>query len=86
MLWQGRRYPVSRIERRWRTPEGPAFCIRTKPGQRFELLYHEVQDRWLIRVLPEIDCTGQRQAKILPFPPRVVCPDGLQTTDEEVQY
>gem|GEM_PF-6484734 len=86
MLWQGQRYPVTRIERRWRTPEGPAFCIRTKPGQRFELLYHEVQDRWLIRVLPEIDCTGQRQAKILPFPPRVVCPDGLQTTDEEVQY
>ena len=67
MVWQGQRYPVTRIESRWRTPEGPAFCVRTETGERFELHYHEAQDGWTIRALPETELTGQDQAKILPF-------------------
>lgn len=53
VIWQGQRCPVTRIEQRWRTPQGPAFRVCTEPGERFELQYHELEDRWVIRALPE---------------------------------
>jgi hypothetical protein len=86
VLWQGRRYPVIRVESRWRTPEGPAFCVGTGSGERFELVYREIQDRWVIRVLPNRDKTAQEKAKILPFPPQAVSAGGQPKTDEEVQF
>ena len=49
--WQGRHYRAVHIEQRWRTPDGPAFRLRTEGGERFELRYHELEDRWLIRTL-----------------------------------
>ena len=51
VIWQGCRYPVSRVEERWRTPEGPAFRVQVETEQVFELRYHEVEDRWTIREL-----------------------------------
>jgi hypothetical protein len=49
VIWQGGRYPVACIEERWRTPEGPAFRLRSDSGLRFELHYHELEDRWTIQ-------------------------------------
>ena len=51
MVWQGRRFPVAGIERRWRTPEGPAFYVGTEQGILFELRYDELEDAWAIRPL-----------------------------------
>lgn len=51
VVWQGRRYPVVRVEQRWRTPEGPAFQVATEPGDLFEICYHELEGRWTIRLL-----------------------------------
>jgi hypothetical protein len=53
VVWQGRRMLVSRIERRWRRPQGPAFVVNTEPGIRFELSYGELEDIWSLRLLPE---------------------------------
>ena len=55
MVWQGRRFPVSGIERRWRTPEGPAFRVETEPGLPFELHYSELGKAWTIQPLAEPD-------------------------------
>ena len=55
VVWQGRRFPVIRIERRWRTPEGPAFCVETEPGIPFELHYGELDDLWAIQPLSDLD-------------------------------
>jgi hypothetical protein len=51
VIWQGCRYPVAQVEERWRTPEGPAFRVQVETEQVFELRYHEVEDRWTIRIL-----------------------------------
>ncbi len=48
ILWKGRRYPVARVEARWRTPEGPAFRVHTEPGDSFDLAYHEHEKRWAV--------------------------------------
>jgi hypothetical protein len=50
--WEGHRYLVTSVEARWRTPDGPAFRVRTAPGQRFDLHHHELGDRWTITDLP----------------------------------
>lgn len=42
----GRRYNVARVERRWRTPAGVAFRVRTEEGRRFTLEYHEPAGCW----------------------------------------
>jgi hypothetical protein len=52
VLWMGRRYPVSRVEARWQTPEGPAFLVRADQGDRFELRYNIGAGQWSIRALP----------------------------------
>lgn len=58
VFWQGQRYAVVEVERRWRTPDGPAFWVRTETGapggraaQRFQVHYHEPEDRWTVQVL-----------------------------------
>jgi hypothetical protein len=53
LVWQGRRYVVVEVESRWRWPQGPAFRLRTGPGERFELYYTEADDRWTIVHLAE---------------------------------
>lgn len=53
--WEGKHYLVDRVETTWRTPEGPAFQVQTKPGSRFALRYHESEDRWTIQELLPLD-------------------------------
>ena len=55
VVWQGCRYPVTQIERRWRTPAGPAFRVETEPGISFELHYGEMKDTWTIHPLSGFD-------------------------------
>ena len=55
VVWQGKRLPVVRIARRWRTPEGPAFSVDTDQGLPFELHYNEMGDVWTIQLLAELD-------------------------------
>ena len=55
VVWQGRHFPVARIERRWRTPGGPAFCIETETGILFELHYGELEKIWTIQPLSDFD-------------------------------
>lgn len=62
--WQGRRYEVLAVERRWRTPRGSGFLVAAaQPAagsssvsgnedgsvEHWELMYDEVQDTWHIR-------------------------------------
>lgn len=49
VVWEGERYPVTSVERRWRTPEGPAFRVETELGGCFDLLYVEAGDRWRVQ-------------------------------------
>ena len=58
MVWKGKRLPVVRIARRWRTPEGPAFSVDTGQGLPFELHYSELGDVWTIQPLAESDSTA----------------------------
>jgi hypothetical protein len=53
VVWKGHRYAVAHIERRWRTPEGPAFSVQTESGVKFELHYQEIEDAWAIQPLPD---------------------------------
>ena len=85
LVWQGQRYLVARVERRWRTPDGPAFWVRTESAARFELQYHELEDRWAVLALPKTDREGAKRARVLDFPPRSLRPDGSKTRDKEVQ-
>jgi hypothetical protein len=68
VVWKGRRYPVVRIERRWRTPEGPAFRVETDPELLFELRYGELERAWAIQPLAELDLAdrdkGQQEGEI----------------------
>lgn len=52
VVWQGRRYPVLQVERRWQTPEGRVFCVGTETGERFQLHYHQIAHLWTIEPLP----------------------------------
>jgi hypothetical protein len=52
VVWQGRRYPVVQVEWEWQSPEGRAFCVSTKTGERFQLHYHEIGHHWTIKPLP----------------------------------
>ncbi len=51
-IWQGQRHTVAHVERRWRTPSGPAFCACAAGGRRFTLAYDEADDVW--RIQPQI--------------------------------
>ena len=55
LVWQAGRYAIVEIERRWRSPEGPAFWVGTETGDRFQLHYHETAHRWVIVPLDASD-------------------------------
>ena len=63
MVWRGRRFPVARVERRWRTPEGPAFSVETEQGAHFDLHYDELEDRWAIQPHPGFDSEARDSAE-----------------------
>jgi hypothetical protein len=63
LTWEGRRYLVAEVEARWRTPDGPAFRLRTEPGQRFEVRYRERKERWTITDLPSCQSTNHHEDK-----------------------
>jgi hypothetical protein len=44
--WKGQAYEVVETERRWRTPGGPRFRVRTSDGQRWLLAYDEAEQAW----------------------------------------
>jgi hypothetical protein len=70
LVWQGQRYPIAQVESSWRSPEGPVFQVLTEPGDRFELVYHEVEGVWQLRRLPAMGNSD---------------PISSQMTDEEVK-
>jgi hypothetical protein len=49
--WEKRRYLVTCIERRWRTPDGPVFRVATDAGDPFEVRYKELEREWSIQPL-----------------------------------
>lgn len=55
VIWHGRRYPVTAVTQRWRTPQGPAFWVEAQTGEWFEIQYTERTDTWTVRLLPEDD-------------------------------
>ena len=55
VVWHGRRYPVSAVDPRWRTPEGPAFWVEAEAGERFEIHYEERTDTWTVQPFPAGD-------------------------------
>lgn len=85
LIWEGQRYRVIEVEQRWRTPDGSVFWVRTESNKRFELVYQEVQDRWVIQTLAGPEGVGNKQAKILAFPARSLRPSGAETEDREDQ-
>lgn len=48
-LWKGERREVEEVERRWRSPNGLAFRVRTPDGRRFTLAYNEASDTWIVQ-------------------------------------
>ena len=46
--WEGKRHRVSRVERRWREPQGLGFEVWTEEGLRFQLRYREADDIWIV--------------------------------------
>jgi hypothetical protein len=48
-VWEGERKEVEAIKRRWHTPAGPAFLVRTGDGRHFTLAYDEAADTWDIQ-------------------------------------
>jgi hypothetical protein len=53
-VWQGRRHVVQKVERAWRTPEGPRFRVVTDNGNSYELAYNEQADTWTLIHAPRV--------------------------------
>lgn len=53
-VWQGRRHVVQKVERAWRTPEGPHFQVVADDGDRYELAYNEQADTWSLIHAPSM--------------------------------
>ncbi len=53
-VWQGRRHVVQKVERVWRTPEGPHFRVITVDEDSFELAYNEQADTWSLIHAPGV--------------------------------
>jgi hypothetical protein len=51
VIWEGCRHRVERIDRRWRTPEGPGFRVKAEAGIWFDVHYHEFEDHWSVQVV-----------------------------------
>jgi hypothetical protein len=82
LIWQGRRYTIASIESRWRTPEGPAFFVHVDSLDRFEVRYHEADDRWTLRAGSESPDQGREGAR-QEISRQVLA--AQQTKDKEVQ-
>jgi hypothetical protein len=54
-VWQGRRHVVQKVERAWRTPEGPHFRVVTDDGDHYELAYKEQADTWSLIHAPCVE-------------------------------
>jgi hypothetical protein len=48
VYWDDNWHEIDEILSRWRTPEGPAFQVRTTDGEILFLLYQEDSDQWVI--------------------------------------
>jgi hypothetical protein len=53
VIWQGRRYPVIRVEQRWRVPGCLVFHLRAQTGALFRVKYHEAEDQWAVDLQPD---------------------------------
>jgi hypothetical protein len=53
-VWQGQRHVVQKVERAWRTPEGPHFRVVADDGDRYELAYNEQADTWSLIHAPRV--------------------------------
>jgi hypothetical protein len=53
-IWHGRRYVVQKVERAWRTPEGPHFRVVTDDEDSYELVYKEQADIWSLIHIPRL--------------------------------
>lgn len=49
--WQGQRWEVVEILKRWHSPGMRGFLVRASTGGSFELLYDEQLDAWTVRAL-----------------------------------
>jgi hypothetical protein len=47
--WLGQRYQIERVLKQWRSPHGPGFQVVTSDGARFQLLYHEPNENWVLK-------------------------------------
>jgi hypothetical protein len=52
-LWKDERIEVEAVERQWRTPAGPVFCVRCADARRFTLAYDEAGDRWDVQLVQD---------------------------------
>jgi len=48
ITWRGFRVNVKRVERMWRSPDGPVFRVRLDDDGVVDLQYSEADDRWLL--------------------------------------
>ena len=51
LQWEGQRLEILTVESEWRTPDGRAFRVTTARDRRFELVYHELDDKWQISLI-----------------------------------
>lgn len=49
-LWAGDWLRVSKLTAEWKTPEGHFFRVLTDARIAFELVFHETNDIWLIKL------------------------------------
>jgi hypothetical protein len=59
--WQGTTRAVRLVLRRWRSPQGVGFWVRTEDGQDFALFYDESREEWSIEA---IERAAQRSNEI----------------------
>ena len=48
VYWSGERLEVTRVDQEWLSPDGRHFRLTCGEDQRFELVYLEDQDSWLV--------------------------------------
>lgn len=47
-FWRGERVEIEAIEKRWRSPAGEHFQVRTALGRRCHLVYDPQSDQWFL--------------------------------------
>ena len=81
--WLDVQYTVIRVSERWRTPEGPAFRVHTRPAGCFRLHYLELEDRWHVGPAPERIGSSANPANVPGFPLDGAGRDDSSTQGEE---